>query len=75
MSDLTVQRFPNVVLAEVQCPLDGCTASISIEGALIIGMETMPNGHPFIKIGSVVESAAVELHMVEHGIDPKGRRV
>lgn len=72
MSDLTVQRFPNVVLAEVQCPLAGCDALISIEGALIVGMETMENGRPLIKIGSVVDHAAVELHMVEHGLDPKG---
>jgi hypothetical protein len=68
-NDSTRTVYPEMVMGEAECPLEGCDVLIPIRASLVIRSSTVDDGVAHFRVGVDVNSSGVELHMIEHGLD------
>lgn len=74
-TETQIHTYPEVTLAHVPCPIEECDQRIEIRGNLLVETGQEDEETALYRLGSEIDTSPIEIHMVEHGLDPVGEDV
>lgn len=74
-TETQIHAYPEVTLAHVPCPIEACDQRIEIRGKLLVETGQEDEETALYRLGSEIDTSPIEIHMVEHGLDPVGEDV